>query len=44
MRERERERERKEKKEGEKMSEKLHLISSIYRDWAVGFRQSKRQS
>ena len=38
------EKERKEKKEEEKMSEKLHLLSRIYGDWAVGFRRSKRQS
>ena len=36
--------ERKEKKEEEKRSEKLHLISRIYGDRAVGFRRSKRQS
>ena len=31
-------------KEKEKRSEKLHLLSRIYGDWAVGFCQSKRQS
>ena len=38
------EKERKEKEEEEKRSEKLHLISKIYRDQAIGFRRSKRQS
>ena len=38
------EKERKEKKEEEKMSDKLHLLSKIYGDRVVGFRQSKRQS
>ena len=32
------------KKEEEKMSEKLHLLSRIYRDQVVGFHRSKRQS
>ena len=47
----EREKERKEKKKKEKKrkkeekrSEKLHLISRIYEDRAIGFRWSKRQS
>ena len=38
------ERRRKEKKEEEKMSEKLHILSRIYGDRAVGSRRSKRQS
>ena len=38
------EKEIKEMKEEEKRSEKLHLISRIYGDRAVGFRRSKRQS
>ena len=38
------EKERKEKKEEGKWSEKLYLLSKIYGDRAVGFRQSKRQS
>ena len=45
MRERKRKgKERKEKREEEKMSEKLHLLSRIYKDQAVGFRRRKRQS
>ena len=38
------EKERKEKKEEGKWSEKLYLLSKIYGDRVVGFRQSKRQS
>ena len=38
------EKERKEKKEEGKWSEKLYLLSKIYGDRAVGFRQSKMQS
>ena len=38
------EKERKENKEEGKWSEKLYLISKIYRDQAVGFRRSKKQS
>ena len=45
MRERKKkEKEREEKKEEENMSEKLHLLSRIHGDRAVGFRWSKRQS
>ena len=40
----EKEKKRKEKKEEEKMSEKLHILSRIYVDRAVGSRWSKRQS
>ena len=36
--------ERKKNKEEEKRSKKLHLISRIHGDRAVGFRCSKRQS
>ena len=35
---RERNKERKEKKEEEKMSEKLHILSKIHGDRAIGFR------
>ena len=44
--EKEKEKKKKEKKrkKKEKMSKKLHLLSRIYEDRVVGFRQSKRQS
>ena len=38
---RERKKERKEKKGEEKKSEKLHILSRIYGDWAFDFRRSK---
>ena len=38
------EKEIKEKKEEEKRSEKLYILSNIYGDWTISFRQSKRQS
>ena len=43
-RKRKKRKERKEKKEEGKWSEKLYLLSKIYRDRAVDFRRSKKQS